>query len=61
MLRSLLNLGMHVFDRLWIASDACIIIHERLFNDDSTGPWPVAAINITMLLWCEGNNTQALN
>lgn len=31
-----------------------IIIHEMLFNDDRTGPWPVAAMNITMLLWCEG-------
>ena len=31
-----------------------IIIHEMLFNDDRTGPWPVAALNITMLLWCEG-------
>jgi len=31
-----------------------IIIHEMLFNDDRTGPWAVAAMNITMLLWCEG-------
>jgi hypothetical protein len=31
-----------------------IIIHEMLFNDDRTGPWSVAAMNITMLLWCVG-------
>jgi hypothetical protein len=26
-----------------------IIVHEMLFNDDRTGPFPVAAMNITML------------
>ncbi len=31
-----------------------IIIHEKLYNDDRTGPFPVAAWNILMLLWCEG-------
>jgi len=31
-----------------------IIIHEKLYNDDKTGPFPVAAWNILMLLWCEG-------
>ena len=31
-----------------------IIIHEMLYHDDKTGPFPVAAWNITMLLWCEG-------
>jgi hypothetical protein len=24
------------------------------FNDDHTGPFPIAAFNITMLLWVEG-------
>ena len=28
-----------------------IIIHEMLYNDDKTGPFPVAAFNIVMLLW----------
>jgi len=32
----------------------CIIIHEMLFDDDRTGPFPVAAFNATMLLWVEG-------
>lgn len=36
-----------------------IIIHEMLFNDDRTGPWPVAAFNITMLLWCVGGQQYA--
>jgi hypothetical protein len=31
-----------------------IIVHEMLFNDDRTGPFPVAAFNFNMLLWCEG-------
>jgi O-methyltransferase domain len=31
-----------------------IIIHEMLFNNDRTGPFPVAALNIDMLLWVEG-------
>ena len=31
-----------------------IIIHEQLYNDDKSGPFPVAACNIIMLLWCEG-------
>jgi hypothetical protein len=31
-----------------------LIIHEQLFNNDRTGPFPVAAHNIIMLLWCEG-------
>jgi O-methyltransferase domain len=30
------------------------IVHEMLFNNDRTGPFPVAAFNIAMLLWCEG-------
>ncbi len=31
-----------------------IVIHEMLYNDDKTGPFPVAAFNIVMLLWTEG-------
>jgi hypothetical protein len=31
-----------------------IIVHEMLFNDHRTGPFPVAAFNIDMLLWVEG-------
>jgi len=31
-----------------------IIIHEMLYNDDKTGPFPVAAFNIVMLLCTEG-------
>jgi hypothetical protein len=31
-----------------------IIIHEMLFNNQRTGPFPVAAFNVTMLLWTEG-------
>ena len=31
-----------------------LIIHEQLFNSDRTGPFSVAAHNIIMLLWCEG-------
>jgi hypothetical protein len=28
-----------------------ILIHEMLYNDDKTGPFPAAAFNIIMLLW----------
>ena len=31
-----------------------VIIHEMLFNDDKSGPFSVAAYNINMLLWTEG-------
>ena len=31
-----------------------IVVHEMLFNNDRSGPFPVAANNITMLLWTEG-------
>lgn len=31
-----------------------IIIHEMLYNEDRTGPFPVAAFNLMMLLWTEG-------
>ncbi len=31
-----------------------LVIHEMLYDDDKTGPFPVAACNIVMLLWTEG-------
>lgn len=31
-----------------------IIIHEILYNDDKSGPFPAAASSIAMLLWTEG-------
>jgi SAM-dependent methyltransferase len=31
-----------------------ILIHEMLYNEDKTGSFPVAAFNIMMLLWTEG-------
>ena len=31
-----------------------LIIHETLYNDEKTGPFPVAASSINMLLWTEG-------
>jgi hypothetical protein len=31
-----------------------IIIHEMLYNEDKTGSFPVAAFNLMMLLWTEG-------
>ena len=31
-----------------------IIIHEMLFNDDRTGPFPVAAFNVDMLVAMPG-------
>ena len=31
-----------------------IIIHEMLFNNDKTGPYPVASYNISMLLMAQG-------
>jgi hypothetical protein len=31
-----------------------IIIHEMLFNDDGTGPFPVAAFNVDMLVAMPG-------
>lgn len=31
-----------------------IVVHEMLFDDDKTGPYPVAAYNIFMLLWSKG-------
>ncbi|HLW69299.1 MAG TPA: methyltransferase [Candidatus Binataceae bacterium] len=37
-----------------LPSGGRIVIHEMLFNDERTGPYAVAAFNITMLLWCTG-------
>lgn len=31
-----------------------IVIHEMLFNDDRTGPFPVAAFNVDMLIAMPG-------
>ena len=37
-----------------LESGGRIIIHEMLYHDEKTGPFPVAAFNIDMLLWLEG-------
>jgi hypothetical protein len=37
-----------------LESGGRIVIHEMLYNDDKTGPFPVAAFNIVMLLATEG-------
>ncbi len=37
-----------------LPSGGRIIVHEMLYDDDKTGPFPVAAFNITMLLWTGG-------
>jgi O-methyltransferase domain len=37
-----------------LAPGGRIIIHETLYNEDKTGPFPVAASSINMLLWTEG-------
>lgn len=31
-----------------------IVIHEILYNDEKTGPYPAAAFSVVMLLWVEG-------
>jgi hypothetical protein len=31
-----------------------IVIHEMLYNDEKTGPFPLAAFSIAMLLWTQG-------
>ena len=37
-----------------------IVVHEMLFDDDDkTGPYPVAAYNIFMLLWAKGQQFSA--
>ena len=37
-----------------LESGGHLIIHEMLYQDDKMGPFPVAAFNINMLLWTEG-------
>ncbi len=37
-----------------LKSGGQIILHEMLFENDKTGPYPVAAYNIFMLLWTKG-------
>jgi hypothetical protein len=37
-----------------VRADRKGIIHEKLYNDEKTDPFPVAACNSLMLLWCEG-------
>jgi O-methyltransferase len=31
-----------------------ILIHEMLYNDEKTGPFPIAAFSMIMLGWTEG-------
>ena len=31
-----------------------LMLHEPLYNDPKTGPFPIAAFNLIMLLWVEG-------
>jgi hypothetical protein len=31
-----------------------LLLHEMLYHEDKTGPFPVAAFNLMMLLWTEG-------
>jgi hypothetical protein len=37
-----------------LPGDGRIIVHEMLFNDDRTGPFPVAALNVDMLVAMPG-------
>ena len=37
-----------------LESGGRIIIHELLFNDDKSGPFPAASYSVGMLLWTEG-------
>jgi hypothetical protein len=37
-----------------LESGGRIILHEPLYNDQKTGPFPTAAFNLIMLLWVEG-------
>lgn len=46
------------FDSL--PSGGRIIIHEKLFNDDKTGPFSVAAENVAMLVWVQGQEFSGL-
>jgi O-methyltransferase domain/Dimerisation domain len=45
-------LAQKSFDAL--PSGGRIIVHEMLFNDDRTGPFPVAALNVAMLVGMPG-------
>jgi hypothetical protein len=37
-----------------LESGGRLVIHEMLYNDEKTGPFPVAACSINMLVWTEG-------
>jgi len=37
-----------------LTSGGRLIIHDMLYNDDKTGPFPAAAQSINMLLWIKG-------
>ncbi len=37
-----------------LESGGRIILHEMLYDDQKTGPYPTAAYNMAMLLWTEG-------
>jgi SAM-dependent methyltransferase len=37
-----------------LAPGGRIIIHEMLYNDEKTGPFPIAGYNVSMLVWTEG-------
>ena len=37
-----------------LESGGRLMIHEMLYNDEKTGPFPVAACSINMLVWTEG-------
>lgn len=45
-------LAQKSFDSLPVGGE--IIIHENLYNDTKTGPFPASAASIAMLLWTEG-------
>ena len=37
-----------------LESGGRIVLHEKLLNDEKTGPFAIAAFSIAMLLWTEG-------
>ena len=37
-----------------LRSGGHILIHEMLYNDEKTGPFPIAAFSMIMLGWTEG-------
>src|SRR5262249_36786907 len=37
-----------------LPSGGHIMIHEMLYNDEKTGPFPIAAFSMIMLGWTEG-------